>query len=174
MIKLEPVYQKIWIFLILVHLNILMLVKDLVGLNRENVCKKPRLKELHMFPLDPCHDEHSNRPDTLNSSSETPILSSFSLMPKLTLEPTHDEITRVISNFLFHKCMVESFKYIEIEVKMGQILDLITKERLRLPVLTETSVIFLFLCENINNNLVINSDELRVKFESNMTEVLPA
>ncbi|KAG4302881.1 hypothetical protein PCANB_000827 [Pneumocystis canis] len=136
-------------------------VKDLNEVDTKNAYKRPRLKEPPIFSLDARNNEYHNLPNTLNQSSEKQKFDSRTLTPKLILEPSflnfipHDELTRVISDFLFHKCTVESFKYIEIEVKMGQIVDLMTKERLRLPVLTET---------------IINNDELRVKFESNMTE----
>ncbi|KTW26391.1 hypothetical protein T552_02873 [Pneumocystis carinii B80] len=85
----------------------------------------------------------------LNVPKPLPEPSFLNIMP-------HDELIRFVSDFLFHNCITESLKYVEIEAKIGHIVDVVTGERLWLPVLTET---------------IINSNELKIKFESNMTEL---
>lgn len=125
--------------------------QKLSQLNTENPSKRPRSEVPPIYS----QDQSSSRFLSHQNSNK-----QFSFLKPL-LEPSflnfvpHDELTRLITDFLFHNCIPESFKYVEIEAKIGQIVDLMTRERLRLPVLTET---------------VINSDELKIKFESNMTE----
>ncbi|CCJ30009.1 unnamed protein product [Pneumocystis jirovecii] len=142
------------------------------------MCKKRRLKTPPIYVMDACNMSTQNSLNTVNQSFLKPISNTHILMPKLTLEPSflnyvpYDELTRVISDFIFHKCVLESLKYIEIEVKIGQIVDLMTRERLRLPVLTETSMnVCSFLKDIVDcGYLVIDNNELKIKFESNMTE----
>ncbi|KAG4306409.1 hypothetical protein PORY_000397 [Pneumocystis oryctolagi] len=143
------------------NMEIYEAAQDLSKLNDENVSKKRCLKTPPIYVMDARDTFSHNSSNTLNQSSLSQVSNTHLLIPKLMLEPSflnfipYDELTRVISDFIFQKCVLESLKYIEIEVKIGQLVDLSTRERLRLPVLTET---------------IINSDELKIKFESNMTE----
>ncbi|KAG5519593.1 hypothetical protein PMAC_001748 [Pneumocystis sp. 'macacae'] len=138
--------------------------KDLSDSNSKNTSKKRRLKTPPIYAMDVRNMNNLNSLNTMDQSSLKPTLNTHTLIPKLNLEPSflnyipYDELTRVISDFIFHKCVLESLKYIEIEVKIGQIVDLVTRERLRLP-------------NNVDcGPLVIDSNELKIKFESNMTE----
>ena len=86
----------------------------------------------------------------------------------------HDEVTRVISDFLFNEVVLredvgagpagggaEKGAILEIEAKIGQLIDKNTNDRLRLPVMTDC---------------VVSKDDpnLRINFKSSMTEVGPS
>lgn len=77
-----------------------------------------------------------------------------------------DELSRAVADFLFHNVVLQDDPalvnggpdgpVIEIEAKLGQLVEKDTNQRLKFPVLTET---------------VYDSDTYRAKFCSSMTEV---
>ncbi|KAI9816007.1 MAG: mRNA-capping enzyme subunit beta [Pycnora praestabilis] len=90
--------------------------------------------------------------------------------PSITNLTPHEELTRVISNFLFEQVVIRNDvgagpaggvpgqgAQLEIEAKIGQLIDRNTNDRLKLPVLTEC------VLDKDNPNL-------RVQFKSSMTE----
>lgn len=74
----------------------------------------------------------------------------------------YEELTRVVSNFLFNEVVrrddVGMGAVLEIEAKLGQLIDKTTNDRLRLPVISEC---------------VLSPDDtkLKIAFKSSMTEV---
>ncbi|EMR09368.1 hypothetical protein PNEG_02317 [Pneumocystis murina B123] len=140
--------------------------QSLTGMSGEDPSKKPCSETPSSISCEKYAgvvDISSNTLDNERSDFLSCQISSKQLFtPKPLSEPSflnlvpHDELIRFVSDFLFHNCITESLKYVEIEAKIGHIVDVITGERLWLPVLTET---------------IINSNELKIKFESNMTEL---
>lgn len=58
--------------------------------------------------------------------------------PSITNILPSEELTRVISDFIFVNLNEEGLENLEIEAKLGRIIDVNTNDRIRLPVQTET------------------------------------
>lgn len=71
---------------------------------------------------------------SLRASSQLTI--SKSEPSFLNIEP-YSEIVRVISDFVFHHLVVENLENLELEAKLGRIIDKSTNERLQMHILTE-------------------------------------
>jgi hypothetical protein len=83
----------------------------------------------------------------------------------------YEEVTRVVCDFLFNQVVMRDDvddgptgtghgAHLEIEAKIGHLIDRNTDMRLRLPVMTETV-------------LSQNDPSMRIAFKSSMTEVSP-
>jgi len=60
--------------------------------------------------------------------------------PSITNILPSDELTRFISDFIFVNLNEEGLENLEIEAKLGRIIDVNTNDRIRLPVQTETGI----------------------------------
>ncbi|CAB90131.1 mRNA-capping enzyme subunit beta [Schizosaccharomyces pombe] len=80
-------------------------------------------------------------------------------VPKIEMnflnKPIVPDTTKVISNFLTHYLITEPVEHVEIEAKLGTLIDLETQNRFEFPVMNET---------------ILNPEfNLRTRFESDMT-----
>jgi len=63
--------------------------------------------------------------------------------PSITNIQPSEELTRFISDFIFINLNEEGLENLEIEAKLGRIIDVNTNDRIRLPVQTETGIFLL-------------------------------
>ena len=129
----------------------------------------------HQVPLSIIKDETNGHSIPINDIALPKPQPDIALLGPW--EPTilniwpHDEVARVISDFLFHEVVNRDDvgagpagggpgqgAVLEIEAKIGQLIDRNTNDRLRLPVMTEC---------------VVSKDDpnVRINFKSSMTEV---
>ena len=92
--------------------------------------------------------------------------------PSITNIQPSEELTRFISDFIFVNLNEEGLENLEIEAKLGRIIDVSTNDRIRLPVQTETGS-FPLLPLELMTVVVTDTSEFNfhTRFESNMTEV---
>lgn len=91
--------------------------------------------------------------------------------PSITNIQPSEELTRFISDFIFVNLNEEGLENLEIEAKLGRIIDVNTNDRIRLPVQTETGS-FPLLPLGLMTVVVTDTSEFNfhTRFESNMTE----
>jgi len=162
-------------------------VSQLPSKGEETPLEKEKRKEPQDKVTDRASQEKQVAPTSNNQEVRTSAPQGQAVMPPSAIgppnetwrflgpwEPTitnmipYEELTRIVSDFIYsHVIMVDDpmllgtgpgDAQLEIEAKLGQIVDRDSNERLRLPVVSET---------------VLNMDDpsLRVQFKSSMTEV---
>lgn len=72
------------------------------------------------------------------SNSTVAAVAGEEMEPSITNIQPSDELTRFISDFIFINLNEEGLENLEIEAKLGRIIDVNTNDRIRLPVQTET------------------------------------
>ena len=69
--------------------------------------------------------------------------SEVKMEPSITNIQPSEELTRFISDFIFITLNEDGLENLEIEAKLGRIIDVNTNERIQLPVHTETGTFHL-------------------------------
>ncbi|KAL4899762.1 hypothetical protein BDW74DRAFT_107489 [Aspergillus multicolor] len=114
-------------------------------------------------PAQPSQPSQSSQPSQLRQRSEPPKVNSLGPWePSITGLFPYEEVTKVVCDFLFQHVVAgpasataqSQGTMIEVEAKLGHIIDLDRGERLRLPIMTES---------------IITKDRIRTNFESKMT-----
>ncbi len=126
-----------------------------------------------------------------SEGTASPALSETKLPPQiastrteasfLNIEP-YSEIVRVISDFVFHHLVIENIQNIELEAKLGRIIDKSTNERLQMHILTEavletgepSQLPFRFESDMTSQQHKQFNQTLNKAFESSQTKTNPA
>ena len=133
-------------------------------------CSRKDVRNPYRYPPTKTRIREGDRPQPILRKDEpAPLLSREGDGPSGVWEPSilnltpSEDLTRVLCDFIYNEVVlrddVGEGAVLEIEAKIGQLVDKNTNDRIRLPVMTESVV-----CKNDPN--------LRIAFESSMTEVI--